>query len=114
MTTEQMIEEIVNDGGSVYNATIPDKKQLLMRVYDIYEAGKKIDEEAFYRIRSDILENVYEIQRTTILTLRCKWLEEERERILAILKNVMDAKPCDEYTKTCDNCKLFKLINETP
>ena len=58
-----------------YEFTIPEKKKLLMRMYDLYEAGKKQNQKAYYDLRSEILELVYLIQDDTA---RC--IQQETEK----------------------------------
>ena len=56
--------EIYRD--AVYEATVSDKKKLLGLVFEIYQAGKKKDEDAYFELRTQVLQTVYCIQRTTI------------------------------------------------
>jgi hypothetical protein len=62
----EVIENVRSDKSSVYQKTIADKKLLLLKCFDLYEAGKNRDEQRYFDLRTTVLEIIYSIQEDTI------------------------------------------------
>ena len=72
-----------------YEVTIPEKKKLLMRMYDLYEAGKKQNQKAYYDLRSEILELVYLIQDDTARRIQ----QETERRVMQEIQDIANDTP---------------------